>query len=64
MGGIESKTTRINLKRISVNNKNLENSTEFFWKIDSYGITKDADPNLLPRNEKKAGYLRKNSNEN
>ena len=54
MSGIESKATPINSNRISVNNKNLEKSIENFWKIDSYGTTKDANPSLLPRNEKKA----------
>ena len=41
MGGIDSKATQVNSNRISVNNKNLENSIENFWKIDSYGTTKD-----------------------
>ena len=49
MGGIELKTAQIDLNRISVNNKNLEN----FSKIDSYGTTKDANRSFLPRNEKK-----------
>ena len=50
MGGIESKTAQIDSNRISVNNISIEN----YWKIDSYGTTKDDDPSLLPRNEKKA----------
>ena len=56
MGGIDSKATQINSNRISVNNKNLENSILYsnFWKIDSYGTTKDANTSLLPRNEIKA----------
>ena len=33
MGGIDSKATQINSNQISVNNKNLENSIENFWKI-------------------------------
>ena len=41
MGDIDSKATQITSNRISVNNKNLENSIENFWKIDSYGTTKD-----------------------
>ena len=53
MGGIESKTAQIDLNRISVNNKNLENCIENFSKIDSYGTTKDANRSFLPRNEKK-----------
>ena len=48
MVSIEPKTTLINSNRISVNNKNLENSIEIFWKIDFYGSTKDANPSLLP----------------
>ena len=40
MGGIESKATQINSNQISANNKNLENSIENFWKIDSYGTTR------------------------
>ena len=47
MGGIDSKATQINSNRISVNNKNLENSIENFWKIDSYGTTKDSNTSLL-----------------
>ena len=54
MGGINSKATQINSNRISVNNKNLENSVENFWKIDSYGTTKDSNTSLLPQNEMKA----------
>ena len=53
MGGVESKTTQVNLNRISINNKDLENPIENVWKIESYGTTKDANPTLLPRNEKK-----------
>ena len=53
MGGIESKTTQINSNRISVDNKNRENSNENFWEIDSFGTAKDANPSLLPRNEKR-----------
>ena len=53
MGGIESKTTQINSNRISVDNKNRENSIENFWEIDSFGTAKDANPSLLPRNEKR-----------
>ena len=56
-GRIESKTTQVNSNRISVNSKHLENRTENFWKIDSYGITKDANPSLLTRNEKTAVYI-------
>ena len=56
-GRIESKTTQVNSNRISVNSKHLENCTENFWKIDSYGITKDANPSLLTRNEKTAVYI-------
>ena len=56
-GHIESKTTQVNSNRISVNSKHLENRTENFWKIDSYGITKDANPSLLTRNEKTAVYI-------
>ena len=50
MGSIESKTIQINSNRISVNNKNLENSIKNFWKIDSYGTRKDDNSSLLPRN--------------
>ena len=65
MGGIDSKATQINSNRISVNNKNLENSIENFWKIDSYGTTKDSNTSLLPRNEIKAlAILEKNNNKN
>ena len=53
-GGIESKTIQVNSNWISANNKNLENCIENFWKIDSYGTTKDANPSLLPQIEKKA----------
>ena len=53
MGGIESKAAQINSNRISVNNKNLENSIENFWKLDSYGTKKDGNPSLLPPNEKR-----------
>ena len=53
MGGVESKTTQVNLNRISINNKDLENPMENVWKIESYGNTKDANPTLLQRNEKK-----------
>ena len=56
-GRTESKTTQVNSNRISVNSKHLENRTENFWKIDSYGITKDANPSLLTRNEKTAVYI-------
>ena len=42
MGGIESKASQIYSNRISVNNKNLENSIKSFWKIDSYSTTNDA----------------------
>ena len=54
---MESKTTQVNSNRISANSKHLENRTENFWKIDSYGITKDANPSLLTRNEKTAVYI-------
>ena len=65
MGGIDSKATQINSNQISVNNKNLENSIENFWKIDSYGTTKDSNTSLLPRNEIKAlAILEKNNNKN
>ena len=53
MGGVESKTTQVNLNRISINNKDLENPIENVWKIESYGNTNDANPTLLQRNEKK-----------
>ena len=53
MSGIESKTIQINSNRLSGNNKNLENSIENLWKIDSYDTAKDANPSLLPRNQKK-----------
>ena len=59
MGGIESKITQIDPNRISVNNKNLGNCTENFWKIDSCGTIKDAYSGLLPRNEKRPKYLKK-----
>ena len=60
MGGIDSKATQINSNRISVNNKNLENSIENFWKIDFYGTPKDSITSLLSRNEIKAlGILEK-----
>ena len=48
MGGIKSKATQINSNRISMNNENLENSIENFWKTDSYDTTKDGNPSLLP----------------
>ena len=35
VGGIESKSSQINSNQISVNNRNLENPIEIFWKIDS-----------------------------
>ena len=54
MDDIDSKATQINSNRISVNNKNLEDSIENFWKIDSYGTTKYANTSLLPRKEIKA----------
>ena len=54
MGGIDSKATQVNSNWISANNKNLENSIENFWKIDSYGTKKDGNTSLLPRNEIKA----------
>ena len=54
MGSIDSKATQVNSNRISVNNKNLENSIENFWKIDSYRTTKFANTSLQPRNEIKA----------
>ena len=54
MSSIESKTTQINSNRISVNKRNLENSIENFWKIESYSTTKDDNASLSPRNEKKA----------
>ena len=60
MDGIKSKTTQINSNRISVNDKILENSIEYFWKIDSYSTTKDINPSLLPRNLKKALDILKN----
>ena len=53
MGGTESKTTQITSNQVIVNNENLENSIEFFRKLDSYGPKKDVNPSLLPRNEKK-----------
>ena len=59
MGGIESKTTQINSNQVFVNNK-----TENFRKIGFCGTTKDANPSLLPRNEKIPRYLKKNSNKN
>ena len=31
-----------------VNNKKIENSIKNFWKINSYGTTKDANPSVLP----------------
>ena len=31
-----------------VNNKKIENSIKNFWKINSYGTTKDASPSVLP----------------
>ena len=54
MGSIDSKATQVNSNRISVNNKNLENSIENFWKIDSYRTTKFANTSLQPLNEIKA----------
>ena len=54
MGGIDSKAPQINSNRISVNNKNLENSIESFWKIDFYGTSKDSNTSLLPQSEIKA----------
>ena len=64
-GRIESKTTQVNSNRISVNSKHLENRTENFWKIDSYGITKDANPSFANTKWKNSRiYFRKNSNKN
>ena len=54
MGGTESKPSQINSYHIFVNNKNLKNSIENFWKVDSYDTTIDDNPSLLPQNEKKA----------
>ena len=54
MGGIESKTTQINSNQVFANNK-----TENFRKIEFCGSTKDANPSVLPRNEKSPRYLRK-----
>ena len=53
MGGTESKPSQINSYYIFVNNKNLKNSIENFWKVDSYDTTIDDNPSLLPQNEKK-----------
>ena len=65
MGGTESKPSQINSYYIFVNNKNLKNSIENFWKVDSYDTTIDDNPSLLPQNEKKGPrYLRKSSNKN
>ena len=54
MGSINSKATQINSNRISVNNKNLENSIENFWKIDSCSTTKDSNTSLIPQSKMKA----------
>ena len=52
MVGIESKASQIYSNRISLNNKNLENFIENFWKIDSCSTTNDANTSLLlPQNK-------------